>query len=82
MEEYVSPGQLNLLGVKLACNVARLIERFMHQRNLRGNMIASQRDTFRLLLMFVKVRLRESRLPPTIAGLDATFIGVFLTDLE
>ncbi|MDA9473448.1 hypothetical protein XI03_02745 [Bradyrhizobium sp. CCBAU 65884] len=51
----------------------------MHQRNVTANTIASYRDTFRLLFMFAQVRLRKS---PTLADLDATFIGAFLTDLE
>ena len=74
-------------AMKPACNVATLIERFfterlMRQRNVSGNTIASYRDTFRLLFMFAQVRLRKSPSALTLADLDATFIGAFLTDLE
>lgn len=73
--------------MKPACNVATLIERFfterlMRQRNVSTNTIASYRDTFRLLFMFAQVRLRKSPSALTLADLDATFIGAFLTDLE
>nr|WP_283808314.1 site-specific integrase [Bradyrhizobium ottawaense] len=73
--------------MKPACNVATLIERFfterlMRQRNVSANTIASYRDTFRLLFMFAQVRLRKSPSALTLADLDATFIGAFLTDLE
>jgi len=73
--------------MKPACNVATLIERFfterlMRHRNVSGNTIASYRDTFRLLFMFAQVRLRKSPSALTLADLDATFIGAFLTDLE
>ncbi|MCG2633171.1 site-specific integrase, partial [Bradyrhizobium sp. WYCCWR 13023] len=73
--------------MKPACNVATLIERFfterlMRQRNVSGNTIASYRDTFRLLFMFARVQLRKSPSALTLADLDATFIGAFLTDLE
>lgn len=74
-------------AMKPACNVATLIERFfterlMRQRNVSANTIASYRDTFRLLFMFAQVRLRKSPSALTLADLDATFIGAFLTDLE
>ncbi|MGB8398929.1 MAG: tyrosine-type recombinase/integrase [Bradyrhizobium sp.] len=73
--------------MKPACNVATLIERFfterlMRQRNVSANTIASYRDTFRLLFMFAQVRLRKSPSALTLADLDATIIGAFLTDLE
>lgn len=73
--------------MKPVCNVATLIERFfterlMRQRNVSANTIASYRDTFRLLFMFAQVRLRKSPSALTLADLDATFIGAFLTDLE
>ena len=73
--------------MKPACNVATLIERFfterlIRQRNVSANTIASYRDTFRLLFMFAQVRLRKSPSALTLADLDATFIGAFLTDLE
>lgn len=73
--------------MKPACNVATLIERFfieriMRQRNVSGNTITSYRDTFRLLFVFAQVRLRKPPSALTLADLDATFIGAFLTDLE
>lgn len=73
--------------MKPACNVATLIERFfterlMRQRDVSANTIASYRDTFRLLFMFAQARLRKSPSVLTLADLDATFIGAFLTDLE
>jgi integrase/recombinase XerD len=73
--------------MKLACNVATLIERFfterlMRQRNVSANTIASYRDTFRLLFMFAQVQLRKPPSALTLTDLDATFIGAFLTDLE
>lgn len=73
--------------MKPACNVATLIERFfterlMRQRDVSANTIASYRDTFRLLFMFAQARLRKSPSALTLADLDATFIGAFLTDLE
>jgi integrase/recombinase XerD len=73
--------------MKPACNVATLIERFftdrlMRQRNVNGNTIASYRDTFGLLFMFAQVRLRKSPSALTLADLNATFIGAFLTDLK
>ncbi|MGY4485347.1 site-specific recombinase XerD [Bradyrhizobium sp. LM3.2] len=49
---------------------------------LVANTIASYRDTFRLLFMFAQVRLRKSPSALTLADLDTTFIGAFLTDLE
>src|SRR5258707_8503396 len=74
-------------AMKPSSNVATLIERFfterlMRQRNVSANTIASYRDTFRLLFMFAQVRLRKSPSALTLADLDATFIGAFLTDLE
>jgi integrase/recombinase XerD len=73
--------------MKPSSNVATLIERFfterlMRQRNVSANTIASYRDTFRLLFTFAQVRLRKSPSALTLADLDATFIGAFLTDLE
>ena len=56
-------------------------ERLMRQRNVSANTIASYRDTFRLLFTFAQVRLRKSPSALTLADLDATFIGTFLTDL-
>jgi integrase/recombinase XerD len=69
------------------CNVATLIERYfterlMRQRNVSANTIASYRDTFRLLFLFVQERLRKPPSALLLDDLDAPLIGAFLTDLE
>ena len=74
-------------SAKSNCNVATLIERFfterlMRQRDVSANTIASYRDTFRLLFVLARGRLRKSPSDLTLTDLDATFIGAFLTDLE
>jgi len=71
----------------LVANLPALLQSFfttrlMAQRKVSSHTIASYRDTFRLLFMFAQVRLRKSPSALTLADLDATFIGAFLTDLE
>ena len=58
--------------MKPSSNLAAFIERYftvwlVRQRNFRANMIASYRDTFRLLFTFAKARLRK---PPSTLSLD------------
>jgi integrase/recombinase XerD len=69
------------------CRVATLIERFfterlIRQRNVSSNMIASYRDTFRLLFTFAHAQLRKPPSELILDDLDAPFIGAFLADLE
>ena len=57
-------------------------DRLMRHRGASTNTIASYRDTFRLLFVFARDRLRR---PPSTLGLtdiDAPFICAFLDDLE
>jgi site-specific recombinase XerD len=72
---------------KGVCNVATLIERYfterlMRQRNVSANTIASYRDTFRLLFLFVQEQLRKPPSALLLDDLDAPLIGAFLADLE
>ncbi len=68
-------------------NFATLLEgyftqRLMQQRQASAHTIASYRDTFRLLLLFVQQRLRK--VPSTLAleDIDATLVVAFLDELE
>jgi len=57
-------------------------DRLMRQRQASPHTIASYRDTFRLLLEFVQLRLRKAPSALSIKDLDAPLIGAFLDHLE
>lgn len=57
-------------------------ERLVEQRRASPHTIAAYRDSFRLLLRFVKVRLGISPSDLGIEDLDAPLIGAFLEHLE
>ena len=70
-----------------ATNFAMLLERFftdrlMHQRQVSPHTISSYRDTFRLLLLFAKQRLRKQPSHLSFEEIDAPLIVSFLEDLE
>jgi site-specific recombinase XerD len=57
-------------------------DRLMHQRQASPHTIASYRDTFRLLLEFVSLRLKKAPSAFLLDDLDAPLIGAFLDHLE
>lgn len=57
-------------------------ERLMRQRQASPNTIASYRDTFRLLLEFVQLRLKKAPSALALDDLDAPLLGEFLDNLE
>jgi integrase/recombinase XerD len=57
-------------------------DRLMRQRQASPHTIASYRDTFRLLLAFVWLRLKKAPSALSLADLDAPLIGAFLDHLE
>lgn len=57
-------------------------DRLMRQRQASPHTIASYRDTFRLLLDFVSLRLKKAPSALSLADLDAPLIGAFLDHLE
>jgi site-specific recombinase XerD len=57
-------------------------ERLMRQRQASPHTIASYRDTFRLLLEFVQLRLNKAPSELALDDLDAPLLGEFLDDLE
>lgn len=57
-------------------------ERLLGQRGASPNTIAAYRDTFRLLLSFVKERYRKLPWKLDLSDLDAPVIGAFLEYLE
>jgi site-specific recombinase XerD len=57
-------------------------DRLMRQRQASPHTIASYRDTFRLLLEFVQLRLRKAPSSLALDDLDAPLLGEFLDDLE
>jgi site-specific recombinase XerD len=61
---------------------AYFTDRLLGQRHASPNTVASQRDTFRLLLKFAQRALRQSPTTLAIETLDAPFIGRFLDYLE
>lgn len=71
-------GAANLPGLLQAF----FTDRLMRQRQASEHTIASYRDTFRLLLEFVQVRLKKAPSSLAIDDLDATLLGEFLNDLE
>lgn len=61
---------------------AYFTDRLLHQRHASPNTIASYRDTFRLLLKFVKAKTGKTPSKISLEDLDAALIGAFLTHLE
>ncbi len=57
-------------------------DRLMRQRQASPHTIASYRDTFRLLLDFVSLRLKKAPSALSLDDLDAPLIGAFLDHLE
>lgn len=57
-------------------------DRLMRQRQASPHTIASYRDTFRLLLEFVQLRLKKAPSSLALDDLDAPLLGEFLDDLE
>jgi site-specific recombinase XerD len=57
-------------------------DRLMRQRQASSHTIASYRDTFRLLLEFVSLRLKKTPSALELDNLDAPLIGAFLDHLE
>ena len=57
-------------------------DRLMRQRQASPHTIASYRDTFRLLLAFVQLRLKKAPSALSLEDLDAPLIGAFLDHLE
>ncbi len=57
-------------------------DRLMRQRQASPHTIASYRDTFRLFLEFVSLRLKKAPSALSLADLDAPLIGAFLDHLE
>ena len=57
-------------------------DRLMRQQKASPNTIASNRDTFRLLLSFAQERLKKAPSALTIEDIDAPFVGSFLEYLE
>jgi site-specific recombinase XerD len=57
-------------------------DRLMRERQASPHTIAAYRDTFRLLLAFVRQRLGKTPSTLTLADLDAPLIGTFLDHLE
>jgi site-specific recombinase XerD len=57
-------------------------QRLMHHRQASPHTIASYRDTFRLLLEFIRARRGTPPSRLNLADLDAPLIGAFLADLE
>jgi site-specific recombinase XerD len=58
------------------------MDRLMRQRQASPHTIGSYRDTFRLLLLFAKRRLRKPPCQLTFEEIDAPLIVAFLDDLE
>lgn len=57
-------------------------QRLMHQRQASAHTIASYRDTFRMLLQFVRKRLRKAPSALALEDIDAPLVTAFLDDLE
>jgi len=58
------------------------IERLMHQQQVSPHTLASYRDTFRLLLVFVQKHLGKAPSTLDLEDIDAPLVGAFLDDLE
>lgn len=68
-------------------NFATLLEeyftqRLMQQRQASAHTIASYRDTFRLLLLFVQQRLRKAPSTLALEDIDAPLVVAFLDEME
>jgi site-specific recombinase XerD len=68
-------------------NLPRLLERFfterlMQQRQASAHTVASYRDTFSLLLRFIRKRTSKAPSCLSLHDLDAPVLGAFLDDLE
>jgi integrase/recombinase XerD len=57
-------------------------DRLLRQRHASPNTVASYRDTFRLLLKFVKAKTGKTPSKIRLEDLDAALIGAFLAHLE
>ncbi|HEX7856237.1 MAG TPA: tyrosine-type recombinase/integrase [Sphingobium sp.] len=57
-------------------------QRLMQQKRVSAHTISSYRDTFRMLLLFARKRLRTSPNKLPFEKLDAPFIATFLNELE
>ena len=57
-------------------------DRLIQQQNVKHNTVASYRDTFRLLLQYLKERTHKEPANLTLADLDAPAVLAFLSDLE
>ncbi len=57
-------------------------DRLVQQQNVSANTVASYRDTFRLLLQYLKERTQKEPANLTLADLDAPAVLAFLSDLE
>jgi site-specific recombinase XerD len=73
---------MNAPGSIAARLQAFFTERLMHERNVSAHTVAAYRDTFRLLLGFVQLRLRKPPSSLSLTDLDAPLIGAFLDHLE
>ncbi len=73
---------MNAPGSIAARLQAFFTERLMHERNVSPHTVAAYRDTFRLLLGFVQLRLRKPPSSLSLTDLDAPLIGAFLDHLE
>jgi integrase/recombinase XerD len=67
--------------------LSALLERFfavrlMQQRHVSPNTVASYRDTFRLLLVFVQKHLGKTPSSLNLEDIDAILISTFLEDME
>jgi site-specific recombinase XerD len=58
------------------------IDRLMRQRHVSPNTVASYRDTFRLLLVFVQKHLGKAPSSLNLEDIDAPLVSAFLEDLE
>jgi site-specific recombinase XerD len=61
---------------------AYFTDRLLRQRHVSPNTVASYRDTFRLLLKFVKAKTGKAPSKISLEDLDAALIGAFLAHLE
>ena len=57
-------------------------ERLMRQQQVSPHTLASYRDTFRLLLVFVRKHLGKAPSTLNLVDIDASLVGAFLDDLE
>ena len=57
-------------------------DRLVQQQNVSANTVASYRDSFRLLLQYLKERTHKEPANLTLADLDVPAVLAFLSDLE